>query len=319
MSRTKSFLYALSYYPVYFSLVVFTWMPMQVQYLVSDLFFFFAYYIVGYRRKVVKSNLLNSFPEKSEKERRKIERKFYRHLGDYFIESIALYGLSIKELNKRFRYENLDLINELYDRGKGIVLAMGHYSNWEWYSGMQLQMKHRLLGLYKPLNNPYFNRLIIKLREKYGGHTIPISSSIKGMMEYHKKNILTITVFLTDQRPMVKYIEYWTTFLNQETPVQLGTEKISKKLDYAVVYGQTRKLKRGHYLTRFTLLTENPRETAEFEITEMHTRALEKTIREQPEYWLWSHRRWKHDRKKIEMMKAEQESAKELKGKLQHD
>ena len=315
----KSFFQALLFYPFYILILLFTKLPLRIQYIFSDISFVIIFYIARYRREVVRNNLIRSFPEKTEKERKQITRKFYRHLCDYFIESIALNGMNANEIKKRYTYANIELINNLYIRDKGIILAVGHYNNWEWYAGMPMQMNHKLLGLYKPLNNPYFNKLIIRLREKYGGHAIPIATSLKRMMEYHNQKILTITLFLTDQRPMVKYIEYWTTFLNQETPVQLGTEKIGKKLDYAIVYGHTRKLKRGYYNTEFTLLCENPQETKEFEITEMHTRALEKTIREKPEYWLWSHRRWKHDRKLIELKKKEQDEIKHALGKTSHD
>jgi KDO2-lipid IV(A) lauroyltransferase len=261
----------------------------------------------------VNTNLALSFPEKTEKERNQIAKKYYHHLSDYFIESLALQGMNEAEIKKRFTYKNIELINDLYTRGKGIILAVGHYNNWEWFAGMPLQMKHKLLGLYKPLNNPFFNKLIIRLREKFGGHAIPISVSIRQMMDYHNKKIPTITLFLTDQRPVAEHIEYWTNFMNQEAPVQLGTEKIGKKLDYAVVYGHVRKLRRGYYSAEFTLLCENPLETKEFEITELHTRALENTIRQQPEFWLWSHRRWKHTKEGVAAKKIAYESSRHLK------
>jgi Kdo2-lipid IVA lauroyltransferase/acyltransferase len=306
----KKIIQALSFYPLYLFILLFTRLPLRIQYIFSDFTFILIYYIVRYRRRVVNKNLLNAFPEKTELERKKITRKFYKHLCDTFIESLALNGMNNSEIMKRYTYSNIEVINNLYDRGKGVILTIGHYNNWEWYAGLQLHTKLQILGIYKPLSNPYFNKLIIDLREKYGGHAISITSSLKNMMEYHNKKILTITGFLSDQRPIAKYIEYWTTFLNQETPVQLGAEKIGRKLNYAIVYGHTRKIKRGYYDTEFTLLCENPRETKDFEITEMHTRALEKTIREKPEYWLWSHNRWKHNRQLIEAKKKEEEEQK---------
>jgi Kdo2-lipid IVA lauroyltransferase/acyltransferase len=278
--------------------------------LFSDFIFIIIYYIVRYRRDVVHSNLQLSFPEKTELELKEIGRKFYRHLCDSFIESFAMNGMNDAEIMKRYTYSNIDIINDLYNRGKSIIMTVGHYNNWEWYAGLQLHTKLRVIGIYKPLNNPYFNKHIIRLREKYGAQAIPMATSLKKLMEYHNQKILTITGFLTDQRPLAKNIEYWTTFLNQETPVQLGAEKIGKKLNYAIGYGHTRKIKRGYYETEFSILCENPRETADFEITEMHTRALEKTIREKPEYWLWSHRRWKHNRQLIELNKKEREARK---------
>lgn len=319
MSRIRKILYALTFYPIYFFISGFAHLPLKIQYFFSDFIFLIVYYIVRYRRDVVKTNLEKSFPEKTEKERNKIAWKFYRHFCDYIIESVALIGMNANEITKRYKYSNIELVNNLYDRGKGIILAIGHYNNWEWYAGLQLHTKLQIVGIYKPLSNPYFNKLIISLREKFGGHAISITSSLKHMMEYHNQHILTITGFLTDQRPMAKYIEYWTTFLNQETPVLLGVEKIGKKLDYAILYGHTRKLKRGYYTTEFTLLCENPRETKDYEITEMHTRALEKTIREKPEYWLWSHRRWKHNRQLIELKKKEQVEKKRSLGGDNHD
>jgi len=308
----KRFLQALLYYPIYLLILIFTNLPLRLQYVFSDLSFVLLYYIARYRRDVVNTNLARSFPEKTEAERNTIEREYYRHLCDYFIESISLQGMNAAEIRKRFTYKNIELINGLYDRGKGIILAVGHYNNWEWLAGMPLLMKHKLLGLYKPLNNPYFNKLIIRLREKFGGHAIPIAVSIKKMLEYHNKKIPTLTLFLTDQRPVAEHIEYWTNFMHQDTPVQLGTEKIGKKLDYAVVYGHVRKIRRGYYSIEFTLLAENPKETKEFEITEMHTRALENTIREQPEFWLWSHRRWSHTREKVEAKRKAYEASRYL-------
>jgi KDO2-lipid IV(A) lauroyltransferase len=306
------FIQSIIYYPLYVLILIFTNLPLKIQYVFSDISFIILYFIARYRRDVVKRNLEKSFPEKTEAERKIIARKYYRHLCDYFIESIALQGMNEAEIKKRFVYKNIEIINDLYVKGKGIILAVGHYNNWEWFGGMPFKMKHQLLGLYKPLNNPYFNRLFIQLREKFGGHAIPIAVSIKRMLEYHNKKIPTITLFLTDQRPVAEHIEYWTTFMNQDTPVQLGTEKIGKKLDYAIVYGHVRKIRRGYYSAEFTLLSEYPKETAEFEITEMHTRALEKTIREQPEYWLWSHRRWKHSRASVEERKKAYEASKHI-------
>lgn len=296
----KHFFQAIIFYPIFLLILVFTHLPLRIQYFFSDFSFFLLYYIVRYRRSVVKSNLEKSFPEKTETERNLIARKYYRHLCDYFIESVSLQGMNEAEISRRFIYKNIEIVNELFSKGKGIILAVGHYNNWEWFAGMPILMKHKLLGLYKPLNNPYFNELFIRLREKFGGQAIPIAVSLKKMLEFHTKKIPTLTLFLTDQRPVAEHIEYWTLFMNQETPVLLGTEKISRKLDYAVVYGHVRKLRRGYYSAEFSLLTENPRETKEFEITELHTRALEKTIREQPEFWLWSHKRWKFTREKVQ-------------------
>jgi len=295
-------LQAISFYLFYGFIWLFTWLPLSIQYLFSDAIFFLTFHVFHYRKKVVFKNLTMSFPEKSHQEIRRIARRFYRHLGDSFIESFALMHMRKSDLDNRYQYKNTELINDLYSRGKSIILVMGHYGNWDWCANLTNVSNHKILAIYKVLHNKYFDKLIKDLRESHGVETIPMESTLRSLLDYKKKNIPTFTMFLADQRPRMKNIQYWTTFLNQDTPVLLGPEKISKKLDMAVVFFHVRKIKRGYYENEFKLVTDNASEEIEFAITEKHVRYLEALIAEEPAHWLWSHKRWKHKKSEYEKL-----------------
>jgi KDO2-lipid IV(A) lauroyltransferase len=245
-------------------------------------------------------NLKNSFPDKSDDEINVITRNFYKHLCDNFIESMYVLNMSESELKKRYHYKNPELLRQLYDKNKSIILVIGHYGNWDWLCGLPLYTDHKVFAIYHPLSNKYFDELFNRIRKKFGVGLIQMSTSYREMLEASQNQILTVTLFLADQRPVWSSIRYWTTFLRQETPVLLGSELIAKKLDQAVIYLDVQKIRRGYYDVEFKLLYENPLQTKDHEITEAHTRMLENIITRKPEYWLWSHRRWKHNRKAVE-------------------
>ncbi len=282
-----------------FPIWLLTLLPLRVLYIISDICFIIIY-LLGYRRKVVMMNLKNSFPEKSHKELKTIAHRFYHHFCDSFIESFYALNISEKEIRKRYRYKNPEILNHLFEKKKSIILVFGHYGNWDWLNSLPLYTGHLNYALYHPLRNKYFDELFIRIRGKFGVKLIPMKTAYKDMLAASKKNILTITYFLTDQRPVWSSIRYWTTFLNQETPVLTGSEVIARKLDQAVVYLDIQKIKRGYYEAEFEIITENPTETKEFEITESHTRKLESIIIKKPEFWLWSHKRWKLKREDVE-------------------
>lgn len=287
----------ISFYFIYAFLWLVAWLPLRVLYIFSDFAFLIVYYVVGYRKKVVRENLKNSFPEKSTKELRKIERKFYLHLCDSFIEWIYPLHHSARQMSKYYKFKNPKLLEELYNEGKGVVGVLGHYGNWEYLSLTPKYVKHKVWAIHLPQKNEYFNNLINRLRSKYGVHMMTTSESFRKLYQEAEEGNITLTYFLADQSPHRNKIRYWTTFLNQETPVFLGAEQIAKKLDMAVVFFDIRKIKRGHYEVEFKLLAKNPREYPDFEITELHVRALENRIVQEPQWWLWSHKRWKHKRK----------------------
>lgn len=283
----------IGYYIIYGILWLLTLPPFWFLYIISDIMFFFVYHIIGYRKKVVLDNLKNALPEKNEQERKQIARKFYRHLCDFFIESLKTIHISKKQLDKRFVYKNPGLINNLYKKDKHIILISGHYANWEWMINLPEKIQHTFLTVVKPLENRHANKIISNLRGKFGVVIIPMKDTLRALITHIKNNEKVMLWLLGDQRPP-KHADYWTTFLNQEAAVFLGAEKMAKKFDAAVVFLDIKKVKRGHYEVQFIKLFENAKETERYEITETHTHTLENIIRKRPEYWLWSHKRWKH-------------------------
>lgn len=270
---------------------------MRLLFVISDFFYLLVYYIVGYRKKVVRQNIKNSFPEKPEAERRKIEKKFYQHFCDNFVEWMYPLHRNAEKMSKHYVFTNPEVLDELYKEGKGVVGVLGHYGNWEYLSLLPQYISHKVLAIHKPLSNPYFNNLINKLRTKYGVHMMDIKESYRRLVTEARAGEITLTYFLADQSPQKSKIKYWTNFLNQDTPVFLGAEQIATKLDNAVVFIDIRKKSRGKYTVTFKVLTKEPKSLQPNEVTELHVRYLENVIREDPAWWLWSHRRWKHSRK----------------------
>lgn len=286
----------LGYAVAYVFLWTITWLPLGALFLIGDLFYLLAYRVIGYRKDIVRSNLRNSFPKKSEKEIIEIEKRFYRHLGDSFIEWFYPMHRSAGQLKPRYVFKNPELLNDLYEKGISVVGVLGHYGNWEWLSLLPMEVKHKVWAIHKPLKNPYFNQLINGLRSKYGVMMVSTKDSYRRLKMEKDRGEVTMTYFLADQSPQESKIRYWTSFLNQETPIFLGAEQIAKKLDMAVVFFDIRKVRRGHYEIEFKLLSESPKSEENHTITQKHVKALEERIIAEPEWWLWSHRRWKHKR-----------------------
>jgi Kdo2-lipid IVA lauroyltransferase/acyltransferase len=278
-------------------------LPFWLLRLKSDFLFLILYYVVRYRRKVVVQNLKNSFPEKPETEINQIARKYYRNLADIILEIIKLRHLTKDQLLSRVKVINDQVLHDLYNKQKSVIVVMGHCGNWEWASiAGKYHTEHRSYGMAKPLSDPFFDKYMMKLRTRLNPDSIVHFKRFFRMM-VEKKDILTANLVAGDQTPTKGEINYWTTFLNQETAVFLGTEKIAKTLDMPVVYMDIQRSGRMRYEITLTLITDKPKETAEFEITEKHVRLLENAIRLHPENWLWSHRRWKHKRADVESAK----------------
>jgi KDO2-lipid IV(A) lauroyltransferase len=281
-------------YIAYGFLKLISYLPLRVLYIFSDIIFFLVYHVAGYRKQVVHTNLKNAFPDKSEKEIRKIGKEFFSHFCDSFIETIKLWTIGEKEIKKRCQFLKPDFFDQYKQSGKSVIAILGHYGNWEWMTSFPAWKDVNLLPIYKPLHNKVFDNLYIELRERFGAKTLPKDDTLRTMLGYRNKKEFTITVFLGDQTPNKRSIHYWTKFLNQDTPILQGTERIAKKLNQAVVFCNMQKIRRGYYEVDFIPLFDNPKETKEFEITEKHTRVLEEYISKNPAYWLWSHKRWKH-------------------------
>jgi KDO2-lipid IV(A) lauroyltransferase len=274
-------------------------LPLRVLYGLSDILYPVTYYLVAYRKKIVFENLRNSFPEKEEHEIREVARKFYRHFNDIIMEILKLTSLSTRNLEKRLKFSNPDVLNDYFKQGKSVLVVAAHFNNWEWSLGLSKVSPHQPIVIYKPLNNKYFDRFFRKTRERHGSRLIPMRDTIRRILTDQKEGKLALYGFVSDQSTIWEETQYWTIFLNQLTPVHLGIEKMALKTGFPVVYVHIRKIRRGYYEIDTLKLFDEIDGLAEYEITEKHVRTLEAYIREKPEQWLWTHRRWKLTPKKL--------------------
>ncbi len=282
----------LLYYGV---LIPLSLLPFRILYAVSDLLHLVLYRLAGYRKKVVMRNLRNAFPEKNEREIVRLASLFYRHLCDLVVESVKIFSISPGQVHARMKCRNPEVLDKLHDDGRSVILAGGHFNNWELFAvAVDELVKHRTIGIYTPLTNRFLDGKMQRSRSRYG-LTMIATRKVKEFFREHTAE-RTMTIFAIDQSPSSASRCYWTTFLNQETAVLFGTEKYAREYNYPVVFGRILKLKRGYYEFEFELAVEDPSSMKPGEITEKVTRMLEKDIVGAPEYWLWSHRRWKRKR-----------------------
>jgi KDO2-lipid IV(A) lauroyltransferase len=268
-------------------------LPKRAMYLFADMLFFIGYYVIGYRKKVVFGNLENAFPGKSRKAIRGIAKKFYRHLSDVLIEDIAMLCMKPNRLKKFVRFKNLELVKELYQQKKNVMGILGHYGNWELLTTLTLHTPYTILSVYKPLKNNFFNQKVYEMRKRFEEVPIPMRQAYKSIAQYQYSGQPYMVGLVSDQSPHKNQPNYWTTFLNQDTAFFLGAEKIARKFNHTVIFPAVKKIKRGFYEIEFTKLFDESANTEETEITQKYVEAMENLIRENPEYWLWSHRRWK--------------------------
>ncbi len=277
----------------YLVIIPISLLPFPLLYGLSDFLFVLFYYVFGYRKKVILGNIQRSFPDKTAKEQGEISKKFYRHFCDLIVESLKTFTISRRQVAKRVVCKNPEVINKYYDQGRSVIIAGGHYNNWEIFAvGVNDLIKHQMIGIYKPLSNLYFDKKMRATRSKYGLYMI--STKIVKQVFDEEANNLTATLFAIDQSPSNPNNCYWMKFLNQDTGILFGVEKYAKEYNQPVIYGRINKEKRGYYSFEFYDVTDAPRETAYGEITETVNKMLENDINTLPQYWLWSHRRWKH-------------------------
>ncbi len=285
------------YYLLYGICYLVSLLPFRALYVLSDGIYLILYRLVGYRKKVVRKNLANSFPEKSEAQRREIERKFYHWLCDYFIEAIKLLSISKKQLDKHFILTNPEVITDCFKEGQSVGTILGHYCNWEWLScvGKDFDNENWKVGLvYHPLNSPASDRLFRKVRSSIpNGVPIPKKDTLRYLVEYKREGIMSIFGYVYDQAPKWENIHLWLPFMNQDTPVFTGAERIMRKMDNAVFYVEMARPRRGYYTCTYHLITKDPKSLPEQEITHRFYQMLEQTIRQHPEYYLWTHNRWR--------------------------
>ena len=268
-------------------------LPFRIIYSLSNFIAWFLDGILNYRVEIIEKNLRTSFPEMNEKDLKKTKKGFYRNFADIIVESFKSLSVSEKTMRKRFVMRNPEVFQKLYDKNKGLIMVMGHHTNFEWTAmSIPLVVPQNCYAVYHPLKNPRFNKLIVKIREQFGLQLFKMSETYPFMLNNADPNPLY--VFMADQSPHKGKIKYRGHFLNQSTPVHLGVENLSKKCDLAVVFIDIIRVKRGFYEIEAKLLFEDPQETETYEITNTHLAALEKLIQKDPANWLWSHKRWKH-------------------------
>lgn len=274
--------------------------PLGILYRVSDLLAPIVYHIVRYRRKLVRKNLTESFPDKSPKEIKRIERQFYRNFTDNFIEALKLLGISDREMRRRVIFEGMDRVNEYFNQGKTIIAYFAHTANWEWAPSITLWTDKRLdtdvvfAQVYRPLRNKRFDRLFLRLRSRFGSHSFKKATVMRDIIRLRSKGMPSITGFMSDQKPSHGDLGHITTLLNHPTAMISGTEQLARRLGAAVVYMDMVRLCRGHYRVRIVDMAADASLTAPGELTERYTALLQHTIESDPAGWLWSHNRWKY-------------------------
>lgn len=285
----------LSAFIYYVFVIPISHLPFWVLYLISDFLYYFMYYIARYRRKVVRENLQNSFPNSKEEELIEIEKKFYRHFADFLIESVKSLSISDKEIRKRCAIINPELVDEYFEQGKDVIVLCGHYNNWEYYAvGIAQQMKHKVIAAYHPLKNQFFNRKILELRQRFGIQMVSMRKVPRFFAELKENHKPVLSVMLNDQSPSDPKNAYWNTFLHQETGWMQGAEKLAKKYNQVILFGAIHKKKRGFYEVHFSHICEDFSDKEDGFALDRHAAYLEEIIMKEPQYWLWSHRRWKH-------------------------
>lgn len=276
-------------------------LPLRLLYFIADVVMWIGGYLFGYRRKVIRENLRIAFPDHTETWRRNVEKEYYRFLGDYVAETVKLLTISPGEMKRRMRFENVEVVNRALESGRNVVLYLGHYCNWEWVSSMPLWLPREgcvPAQVYHPLHNKGLDHLFYRLRTRFNASNIPMKDIMRFLIDHKRAGIPTITGFIADQSPWLNH-HHFATFFNRETGWYTGPERIAGFLQAEVYYCHMSRPRRGEYVLRFDTVTLTPRKEPMFGITDAFIRMLEANIRENPGYYLWSHRRWKHSRQEF--------------------
>lgn len=285
------------YYIIYGLFKALALLPFCVLYVLSDFVYFLLYHVVRYRRKVVEDNLAKCFPDKTPEERKRIERGFYRHFADCFVETIKLLHISDREVRRRITFENVELIDRLTKAGKSIVVYFSHCGNWEWAPSVTLHTTTdgvEYCQVYRPLRNKAFDRLMLKVRSRFGSHSFAKATVFRDLLHLKKDGIVSVTGFMSDQKPSHGDPTYVTMFLNRPTAFITGTETLATRIGMAAVYWDMEKISRGHYRIVTRLLDDGSYQAPRGELTQNYALLLETTIRRNPSIWLWTHKRWKN-------------------------
>lgn len=284
----------IAFYLVYAFLWLISILPFPIFYFVSDCIFVIIYYIIGYRKKTVRSNIQLTLPHLSKKEQLQVEKKFYKHMCDMFMEMIKTISISKKEIQKRFTFTNIELFHEYEKKKKSIILFYAHYASWEWSITLGTFINFKGFGIYKKIRNPYFDKLVKDIRSHFDATLIDTKATTKTVIENQNKGILGVYGFISDQTPAKQKAKYWDTFMGHQVPIHIGGESLARSLDMNVLYMKVSKVKRGFYEATFIPITDNIKAEPKFEVSKKFIREVEKQIYEAPEYYFWTHKRWKH-------------------------
>lgn len=277
-----------------------TLLPYRAMFVFADLLYGILYYLIGYRKQVIDRNLQAAFPEKSPEERYRIRKKFYRHLSDLFIETMAMYYATPEQMKKRFRLVNAECFRQMHARYQQVLLVLGHCNNWEYLISAAYHIPVNCAIAYKPLSNPYFDKFYKTLRSKFGTTPFPMQQTLRKLLQDKKAGKSVMYALVADQRPTKRESHIRASFLNQPTRVFFGPEKIARRFNLPVIYVDTYKIRRGHYAIEAKIITENPGDMGEYEITKRYFEYLTQSIRREPAHWLWSHKRWKKEKQAAE-------------------
>ncbi len=271
-------------------------LPFRLLYLFSDFVYLIVYYLIGYRKKTVRENLALALPHLSTEERLAIEKKSFRHLCDMFLEMIKTMTISNKEISKRFVFTNMEVYKNLEAQEKSIAMMLAHYASYEWVISMNAYVNFSAFAIYKKIANPYFDKLVRNIRSRFKANLITTKETIPVIINNNRNKELSIYGFASDQSPRISSAYHWQKFMGVEVPVHTGAEMLSKKYDMNVIFLKVQKVKRGYYQARFEVLSDNAKEVPNYEITDQFLKLVEQQILEAPEYYLWTHKRWKHKR-----------------------
>ena len=270
-------------------------LPLWVLYLLSDFIFLIIFYVMKYRRRLVFKNMSDSFPNKSEEEIRVLERRFYHWFCDYLVESIKLLTISKQQLKRRMVFKGTDIVDNIVKEGQSCAVYLGHYCNWEWITSLPLWVtpEAQCGQIYHVIENSDFDRLFLRLRQRMGAVCIPMAETLRRIIKYKQEGKQVVIGYISDQVPFWNNIHHWCQFLNHDTPVLTGTERLAQQTGHAVLYLDVTRPKRGYYIAEFKLITREPKKMEDFAITDAYFKMLEASIHRAPEFWLWTHNRWK--------------------------
>lgn len=270
-------------------------LPFWLLYRLSDVLFVLVYHVLRVRRDIVARQLRASFPDRTDRELARTARSYYRYLCDLVLEVVKSLDMSADTMRRRCPVDDRAILDGYDAEGRSVVAVLGHYGNWEWAAlTSALFVRQRMVVIYKPLRNPYFDRLFARNRSRFGVELVPMKQVGRFYVENRRECF--VACFVADQAPRRTEGVYWTEFLHQDTAVHRGAESLARKFDHPVIFVTPQRVRRGHYRIRMERLVTDPTSTVDGEITERHVRRLEKLIRHSPETWLWSHRRWKRGR-----------------------